>query len=96
MDKSWINNCRMALEKAEEELNKAIYLEDCGSNAGIRKMNANKAEWLKYTIYLAKLGFDEVQRDAEVATANTSESTMSKTLFKRVLEFFQSIKNTKF
>ena len=48
-----------ALEKAKDEFSKACYLEDCGSNAGIRKMNSNKADWLKWVLYLAERGLAE-------------------------------------
>ena len=36
-----------ALSKAEQELSRASYLSESGSNAGIRKMNDNKVEWLR-------------------------------------------------
>lgn len=49
---------KQALNKAEEELSKASYLEECGSNSGIRKMNSNKVDWLKWVVYLAKLGLE--------------------------------------
>ena len=48
-----------ALDKAREEFNRACYLADCGGNAGIRKMNSNKADWLKWVLYLAERGLAE-------------------------------------
>ena len=96
MDKHWIEGCHVALNKAEEEFNKAVYLEECGSNPGIRKMNANKAEWLKYVVYLAKLGFTEVQRDNKADAVVISSDTSAKSAFQRVLERFQTINNTGF
>jgi hypothetical protein len=47
-----------ALEKAKAELSAATHLEECGGNAGIRKMNANKAEWLSWIVYLAERGLE--------------------------------------
>ena len=43
-----------ALEKANDELREAIWLSECGKNAGIRKINENKCAWLSIIIYLAK------------------------------------------
>lgn len=63
-----------ALAKAKEEFGKACYLEDCGSNAGIRKMNANKAQWLKWVIYLAELGLEAEKLLAEEED-NTTKTT---------------------
>ena len=54
-----------ALDKAREEFNRACYLADCGSNAGIRKMNGNKADWLKWVLYLAERGLEEEKILAE-------------------------------
>ncbi len=66
MDKSWFDTVEAALEKAENELSYAIHLEECGGNAGIRKMNANKADWLKWIVYLAKRGFEAEKEEQEV------------------------------
>lgn len=43
-----------ALEKAKEELSRAIYLFECSRSAGIRAINEDKAEWLSVLIYLAE------------------------------------------
>lgn len=48
------NKYEVALKKAREELNKACYYEECGTNAGIRKMNSNKADWLSLVLSLAE------------------------------------------
>lgn len=53
-----IDTLEAAFKKGKEELNRAVYLEDCGSNAGIRKMNSNKADWLKWVMYLAEIGLE--------------------------------------
>jgi hypothetical protein len=45
-----------ALKKANDELRNAIWLSECGKNAGIRKMNENKCDWLSIVIYLAEQG----------------------------------------
>ena len=58
MDKETLARMQQSLEKAKEELSKANYLEECGSNAGIRKMNSNKADWLKWVVYLAEEGLE--------------------------------------
>lgn len=63
-----------ALEKAKNELSYAIHLEECGKNAGIRKMNANKAEWLRWVVYLAQQGLEEEQRRAEQVNETTEEA----------------------
>jgi hypothetical protein len=47
-----------AISKAEEKLNQATYLSESGSNPGLRQMNSNKADWLKWVVYLAKIGFE--------------------------------------
>jgi hypothetical protein len=57
-DKNMLDIMEAALEKAEYELSYATYLEEIGSNAGIRKINANKADWLRWVVYLAKRGFE--------------------------------------
>ena len=62
-----------ALEKAKEELSKANYLEESGGNAGIRKMNANKADWLRWVVYLATIGFETEQLLAEAEAGVISE-----------------------
>ena len=43
-----------ALRKAKDELDSAIYLSECGINAGIRAIFFKKAEWLATLIYLAE------------------------------------------
>jgi ribosomal protein L7/L12 len=89
-----------ALKKAKNELSYAIHLEECGGNAGIRKMNANKAEWLKWVVYLAELGLeaekilaeqDRQQKDA-VATDKAYEL---KSDFQRVMDLFQAVNSIK-
>jgi hypothetical protein len=49
---------KKSVEKAKEELDRAIYLEEYGGNAGIRKLNSNKVDWLKWVVYLAELGLE--------------------------------------
>lgn len=51
-----LDQMEAALEKAKAELSVATHLEECGGNAGIRRMNANKAEWLSWIVYLAERG----------------------------------------
>lgn len=50
----FIDQARVALEKARAELHLAIYLGECGSNAGIRKIWSDRADWLAPLIYLAE------------------------------------------
>ena len=66
-----------ALDKAQEELSKANYLEEAGGNAGIRKMNANKADWLRWVVYLATIGFETEQLLAEAETEPKKELNKS-------------------
>jgi hypothetical protein len=56
MDEKILNQMSKALDKAKEELDKASYLSECGSNPGLRQMNSNKAEWLHWVVYLAQRG----------------------------------------
>ena len=58
---------KTALDKATQELNHASYLSETGANAGIRKMNANKADWLSWVVYLAKRGLDAIKEDERLA-----------------------------
>lgn len=53
-----LETLQSAYEKGKAELSNAVYLEECGSNAGIRKMNSNKADWLKWVMYLAEIGLE--------------------------------------
>lgn len=82
-----------SLEKAKNELSYAIHLEECGGNAGIRKINANKANWLKWVIYLAEIGLEheKISVDAEVAP-DTDEPV---SVFQQVMTLFKSINNSK-
>lgn len=68
MDKQILRAMNKALEKADEEYDKASYLSECGSNAGLRQMNANKAEWLHWVIYLAQQGLKTLEEEERVAT----------------------------
>lgn len=52
-----------ALDIAKEELHSAIYLSECGGNAGIRKINSDKADWLSVLIYNAEQ-YNEVRKMA--------------------------------
>ena len=62
-----INIMKQALDKAIEERDHASYLSESGANAGIRKMNSNKADWLSWVIYLAEKGLEDEKRMAEPA-----------------------------
>ncbi len=68
MDNEFLNRMSEALAKAHEELEKASYLSECGSNAGIRKMNSNKADWLNWVIHLAERGLEAFEEDERLAT----------------------------
>jgi hypothetical protein len=50
----FIDQARVALEKARAEFHLAIYLSECGSNAGIRKIWSERADWIAPLIYLAE------------------------------------------
>ena len=67
MDKEFLNRMSEALAKAHEELEKASYLSESGSNAGIRKMNSNKADWLNWVIHLAQKGLEAFEEDERLA-----------------------------
>ena len=88
-----IEQMEAALEKAKNELSYATHLEECGKNAGIRKMNANKADWLKWVVYLAELGLEhEKMFNGDEAVPDTDESVP---VFQQVMALFQSINNSK-
>lgn len=91
MDKTWFDTLKSALDKAKEELDRACYLEDCGGNAGLRKMNANKADWLKYVVYLAELGLKCEKYLSEPTIASVEEAP--KTDYQKALMLFQIIKD---
>jgi hypothetical protein len=80
-----------ALEKARNELSYAIHLEECGKNAGIRKMNANKADWLKWVVYLAELGLETEKYLSEPTTMAAPEEP--KTDYEKARILFQMIKD---
>lgn len=63
-----------ALDKATHELDQASYLSECGANAGIRKMNDNKVEWLRWVVYLAQHGLEEEQRRADQVNETAEEA----------------------
>jgi hypothetical protein len=65
MDNTVIDRMSEALAKAHEELEKASYLSECGKNAGIRKMNSNKVDWLNWVIHLAERGLEAFEEDEE-------------------------------
>lgn len=43
-----------AVDKAQEELQYAAYMADCAPNAGLRAIYANKLDWLRWVVMLAK------------------------------------------
>jgi hypothetical protein len=89
MDKDMIAAMEAALEKARNELSYAFHLEDCGKNAGIRKMNANKAEWLKWVVYLAELGLETEKYLSEPTIMAVEEPP--KTDFEKAMAFFKMV-----
>ena len=60
---------QVALDKATKELNHASYLSESGANAGIRKMNDNKVEWLRWVVYLAQKGFEAFEEEERLKVA---------------------------
>lgn len=91
MDQYMIATMEAALEKARNELSYAIHLEGCGKNAGIRKMNANKAEWLKWVVYLAELGLETEKYLSKPTTMAAPEEP--KTDYEKARILFQMIKD---
>ena len=74
-----------ALDKAEHELTHASYLSESGANAGIRKMNDNKVEWLRWVVYLAQHGLEAFEEE-EILKAE-SNKVFSKEFDKAESEF---------
>jgi hypothetical protein len=89
LDKNMLDAMEAALEKAKNELSYATHLEECGGNAGIRKMNANKADWLKWVVYLAELGLETKKYLSEPATMTVEEPP--KTDFEKAMAFFKMV-----
>ena len=95
-----LDQMEAALEKAKNELSYAIHLEECGGNAGIRKMNANKADWLKWVVYLAELGLESEKMLAEQDKQQKDEVGVTKAYelksnFQRVMDLFQAVNSIK-
>lgn len=89
MNKNWLDDLQSALATAKEELDKASYLEECGGNPGIRKMNANKANWLSRVVYLAELGIEcEKRLDAIEAESTPNEDVSD---FQKAMKLFKHI-----
>lgn len=98
------DNMEAALEKAKNELSVAIHLEECGKNAGVRKMNANKVDWLKWVVYLAERGLeaeklfdeqDKQQKYKAVDLDTSMEAYELKSDFQRVMNLFQAVNSIK-
>ena len=67
MNKEILDSMTKALAKAEEEHSKASYLAESGSNPGLRQMNSNKAEWLRWVVYLAQHGLTALEEEEQLA-----------------------------
>lgn len=67
MEKSIYEAMTNSLDTAREKLNQASYLSECGSNPGLRQMNSNKAEWLKWVVYLAEHGLKAIEEEERLA-----------------------------
>ena len=80
MEKSIHDAMTKALEKAEEEHSKASYLSESGGNAGIRQMNTNKAEWLRWVVYLAEHGLKAIEEEVRLAAEYESVEEEDKEL----------------
>jgi hypothetical protein len=89
MGRDMIDTMEAALEQARNELSYAFHLEECGGNAGIRKMNANKADWLKWVVYLAELGLETEKYLSEPTTIAVEEPP--KTDFEKAMAFFKMV-----
>lgn len=102
MDKTLFDTAEAAITKAKEELSLASHLEECGGNAGIRKMNANKADWLRWVVYLAEIGLEAEKMFAEQDKQQTDEAENKSTNayerksdFQRVMELLQAVNSIK-
>lgn len=91
MDKDMIAAMEAALEQAKTELSYATHLEECGANVGIRKINANKAAWLKWVVYLAERGLKYEKYLSEPTTMAAPEEP--KTDYEKARILFQMIKD---
>lgn len=91
IDKNMFDTMQAALEKAKVELSMATHLEECGGNPGIRKMNANKAGWLKWVVYLAELGLEYEKLLNEPVTA-VEEEPKTITDYQKAINLFKSTK----
>lgn len=99
MTKETLDVMKQSLKKAKEELSKASYLSECGSNAGIRKMNSNKIEWLRWVVCLAETGleaeevFSEVEVEIREGTDEDSKSKCEDCLVSTELQKLVNAKN---
>ena len=80
-----IETLEAAFMKGKEELSRAVYLEDCGSNAGIRKMNSNKADWLKWIMYLAEIGLEVEKSLIDPETDNAKACNDCSTKYQNII-----------
>lgn len=62
----FIDQAKIALEKAKAELHLAIYLGECGCNAGLRKIWSDRADWLACLIYLAEAQISREELDNDI------------------------------
>ena len=91
MDNEVLDRMTAAIEKAKEKLNQASYLSESGSNPGLRQLNANKADWLHWVVYLAERGFEYEKYLSEPTVAAVEEAP--KTDYQKALMLFQMIKD---
>jgi len=91
LNKDILDIMEAALEKAKEKLNQASYLSESGSNPGLRQLNANKADWLHWVVYLAERGLEYEKYLSKPTVAAVEEAP--KTDYQKALMLFQMIKD---
>lgn len=74
----FIDQAKVALEKARAEFHLAIYLGECGSNAGIRKIWSERAGWLAPLIYLAEAQIAREEVEVEFPRSLDSKACIEK------------------
>jgi len=52
--KDYLNSVKKSIAEANEELGKAMYLSECGANAGIRTIWSKRASWLSDLLHAAR------------------------------------------
>lgn len=68
--RDYIDGVKKSIAAANEELEKAMYLGECGANAGLRAIWSKRASWLSDVLYAAR----EQLKEQEAALREEQEN----------------------